>query len=326
MRKIHIAEWEGRVGNNLIQLGRALHLAKCVGAEVILPDAGSCDTMQQELFLYTKTTQTSFMGLRVPGKTEKKPYRFMCERAFYDIPVKLPPLFTSKFNSGDRIYSDLLADQRMHRSQYSPRMRDIFIQHIKPHLDRNVFRHVKKKSIDSDTLTIHLRAGDIMNPKTTHPHFPQAPLSFFTKVLSGEKFRKVIVCTEHSQFANPVLRYLVTYCQNRNIECDVSHRSAAEDMYILANSTNLAVGGNTSFSRSLILCSPEICNIFVPRIVDDHRPEIMVTSFYNNPSVRVTSYVFPDYFPRDSAWLASEEQKHRMISHPEEKVVLHSIT
>lgn len=328
MHRVHITAWEGRVGNNLQQLGRALHLAECVGAEVTLPDAHLCDTIQQEVFLKEeKISTTRWFGIKISTSSKKTPVTFTCKKRFNDIVLRsFPELFASKFNSDDRVYSDLMATSVFQRSENSTRMRDVYMRHIRPHLENQVFKNVRHRKLGDDTLIVHLRGGDIMNPKTTHPSFVQAPLSFFTKIISEGRFQKVIVCSEYEQFSNPVVRSLVTYCQNVGVKCDASPRSVAEDMYIIANSKNLAVGGYTSFSRSLVLCSPDVRRIFVPRLNKFNEPEAMITSFEGDRSVRVESYIFPEYFQPDSEWTASDDQKRRMLKYPEEKIKLHSIT
>ena len=76
----------------------------------------------------------------------------------------------------------------------------------------------------------------------------------------------------------------------------------------------------------MILCAPDVRRIFVPRLNKLNEPESMITSFEGDRSVRVESYVFPEYFQADSEWLATDEQKSRMIKYPQEKIKLHSIT
>jgi len=340
VNKIQITSWSGRLGNNLFQLANAFHLAKHVGGEVSLPTDGLIDTMQREFFSREQTPSPHFLARLLPRNMTHKPHLkavfesigpFPFQKMYSDgnIQFEAPLEFHSSFDGTCSSFRDLEAHPSIQKSFHSPRLRSIMKSDILPLITR-VLDGKKLKNIPSimgpSALTIHFRSGDVMDMSSKAVGFAQAPASLAKKVISDGAYKKVILCSggpRNLDEVNPTVREIMTYCANLNIEYDLHYRSVIEDMYILLNSHNVLIMGQTSFSRSLILASPTVENIFMP-VFDVSRWEPIISGFTGDKSVQVRTYEFLNYV-NSPQWIPTKEVKRRMITHSVEDVILRQI-
>lgn len=110
--------------------------------------------------------------------------------------------------------------------------------------------------IDYD-LVFHIRGGDVFK-HPTHPLYVQSPLCFYEKIIELENPESVLLVCE--DLSNPLIPYISDMCRN----CTVRTGNIIDDMNILMNCKTLAIGGETTFSRTLAQLSKKIKKVYVP--------------------------------------------------------------
>eukprot|EP00746_Dinoflagellata_sp_MGD_P107043 gnl/MRDRNA2_/MRDRNA2_44977_c0_seq1.p1 gnl/MRDRNA2_/MRDRNA2_44977_c0~~gnl/MRDRNA2_/MRDRNA2_44977_c0_seq1.p1 ORF type:complete len:327 (+),score=87.67 gnl/MRDRNA2_/MRDRNA2_44977_c0_seq1:87-1067(+) len=219
---VHIAEWWGRLGNNLLQLQNALIYAEAKGkTKVTFPTAHGTELKQ--LITLPET------GIKVdPKNMEKK-----------ETCLRKPPFFYDDFfhNSGRAgCFSDIAVRRR------------VMVQYVKP-----LLQHPNDDNkVSEDELLIHLRSGDMMRPGgISHPQTRQPPCAAYDKIIEegndGAAFQNVRIIGEHDH-RNPCFDELVKRHPDKNVT--VQEKSFIDDAAALINARNLALG-TSSFSLML---------------------------------------------------------------------------
>ena len=219
------------------------------------------------------------------------------------------------------------------KSAQSKRMRLIMRDEVIPAIvhifENSKFDKSKTRSLrpeEKETLVIHVRGGDIMDPQRSHAGFHQAPASLAEKTIEEGGYKRVILCAEpplNVSEINPVHRSIKTFCANRGIECHADHRGMVEDMYLILNASSVLIMGHTSFSRSLVIGSSVIENIYAPYFGNQY--DSLAYTFRDVRDVRVRIYELRNYLDVRAEWNPSEEMKVRMTSHRSEDVFLKAI-
>lgn len=233
--KIIISRWIGEFGNNLEQIASSICFAKCI-----------CGIT--EIYFPNYSNYTDLLNLN---------YKLILSKE-YDYSIKEFDLidwitncyYTPALNYVGCDYKNLIVNE----------MANIFKNNIKPMLNFNILKN--KFDINENTLTIHLRGGDILN--LTHPLYQQSNVSweFYKKILERKKYKKVIICKQDN--LNPFYKEILKFCLEKNIEVDDKDRSFSECYYILAHSFNILVSGFSTFSLTASYMNENLNNFYYP--------------------------------------------------------------
>eukprot|EP00746_Dinoflagellata_sp_MGD_P104592 gnl/MRDRNA2_/MRDRNA2_43424_c0_seq2.p1 gnl/MRDRNA2_/MRDRNA2_43424_c0~~gnl/MRDRNA2_/MRDRNA2_43424_c0_seq2.p1 ORF type:complete len:214 (+),score=52.26 gnl/MRDRNA2_/MRDRNA2_43424_c0_seq2:83-724(+) len=169
---VHISEWWGRLGNNLLQLQNALIYAEAKGkTRVTFPTAHGTELKQ--------LINLPEAGIKVnPKNMETK-----------ETCLRKPPFFYDDFFHNDRrasCFNDITVRRR------------VLVQYVKP-----LLQHPQDDFKSSEEeLLIHLRSGDMMRPGgIMHPQTRQPPCAAYDKVIEegndGKPFQNVRIIGEH---------------------------------------------------------------------------------------------------------------------------------
>ena len=93
-----------------------------------------------------------------------------------------------------------------------------------------------------DTLTIHLRGGDIFGDNP-HSSYGQPPLSFYEKVLDSRVWTRVVLVAEDS--LNPCLEGIISYCTHRGIPTQITGQRLEDATITISKATNLVASRGT---------------------------------------------------------------------------------
>lgn len=158
-----------------------------------------------------------------------------------------------------------------------------------------------------NTLTIHLRSGDIYGPRP-HPEYGQPPLSFYTSILDTFSYSTVVIVTEDR--LSPVLDPLLAHCHKRGLSTEMRGSSLTEAI--------ATIGGATAVVGSRGTFVPSICWLYPKNRV--------LFSFAETPSAfelaktkhflvsdTVGAFVRSSY---ESNWANTETQRNLMVNYP----------
>lgn len=238
--KIVISRWVGEFGNNLEQIASSICFAKCISGIT-------------EIYYPNYSNYSDFLNLN---------YKLILGKE-YDFSIKEFDLvdwttncyYTPVLNYVDYDYKNLIVNE----------MANIFKKNIKPMLNFDILEN--NLDINENTLTIHLRGGDILN--LTHPLYQQSNVSceFYQKILESKKYKKVIICKQDT--LNPFYKKILKFCLEKNIEVDDKNRSFSEDYYILAHSFNILVSGFSTFSLTASYMNENLNNFYYPLLAPE---------------------------------------------------------
>ena len=127
----------------------------------------------------------------------------------------------------------------------------LFQHHFKPQIRLYLIRNEVKKNlpkleINQNDLVIHIRSGDIFEPKY-QGSYSQPPLCFYQKVINKFKFNKIYLIAQNKN--NPVINKILEefpniIYQEQNIATDISY---------LVNAYNLVASVSTFLTTSVML-------------------------------------------------------------------------
>ena len=160
--------WFGRLGNNLLQLAQALHVAELTQNEVAIPTADSSHS-------YFNRTFWDFRAATKQG----------CQVAKAD----------------DFFYSSVCPSM-LHKSAFSvAEKRTVLQTHVLPFFQIPIGH-------SRDSVVIHIRSGDVFSNPTPPPTYTQPPFAFYKSILTLPELKRlrIILCVE--DFANPVANLL----------------------------------------------------------------------------------------------------------------------
>jgi hypothetical protein len=226
---VHIAEWWGRLGNNLLQLQNALIFAEAKNkTRVTFPTAHGTELKQ--------LVNLPEHGIAVnPKNMEMK-----------ETCLRKPPFFYDDFFHNDRRAS-CFSDVKVRRR--------VLVTYIKP-----LLQHPSDdfKTAD-DELLIHLRSGDMMRPNgISHPQTRQPPCAAYDKVIeegnNGQPFEHVRIIGEHDH-RNPCSDLIVKNHPDKNIT--VQEKPWLDDAAAIMNARNLVIG-TSSFSLEIGLLNENL--------------------------------------------------------------------
>lgn len=226
---VHIAEWWGRLGNNLLQLQNALIYAEAKGKTRVTFPSEHGTELKQLINLPQE-------GIKVDPSNMKK--KETC--------LRKPPFFYDDFFHAEgraSCFSDIKERRR------------VLVTYVKPLLQHpdDAFK------TSEDELLIHLRSGDMMRPGgIKHPQTRQPPCAAYDKIIEegndGKPFEHVRIIGEHDH-RNPCFDMLVQNHRGRNIT--VQEKPWLDDASAIINARNLVIG-TSSFSLEIGLLNENL--------------------------------------------------------------------
>jgi len=230
---VEINEWNGRLGNQLHQMGQALIAAELCGIR----------------------------SVRFPPHIKGRHYHG--QDGLLDAPreVMLPGL--------DR-HSELQIPEQcpiefIHNWYHKPcykiparEYRRVMLKHVEPALGNDIAECLRanRSAIEDDLLTVHLRNDDI--GQYVYMFWGQPPCSMYEKIISEEKFKKVIVVGAGQ---GPCQTWFREFAKKQRITLREQSGTVAEDFCALARARHLVLSFS-SFSVSAALVSREVRAIY----------------------------------------------------------------
>ena len=165
----------------------------------------------------------------------------------------------------------------------------------------------EKKTIDDETIVMHLRSGDnyhrIFDPPT---NYVPNPLIFYLNLI--ESFEKCILITEPDD-KNPIVHEL-----KKIDKVQIQSSTVAEDFATLMSAKNLALSGVGTFAMAAALCSSNIENLFTTDLLlTEHLNYTML--FNTDVEVHVME-LGDDYIPViPCSWANTEEQRQFILDY-----------
>lgn len=166
-----------------------------------------------------------------------------------------------------------------------------------------------------ETLTIHLRSGDVFGEKP-HPGYGQPPLSFYKAVIEAYDWKSVLIVSEDT--SNPCLEAVMNLAAEQGLPCSLSGKSLPDATRAISRSTNLVASRGT-FVPALLFLSD------TPKLVFTFNGEIDKI-----PGGETHTYVdvndVSGYFSErvlTSNWTNSAEQRALMLEYPRSNLTTH---
>ena len=159
VKTLCISYWYGRLGNNIIQVKNALHIAFYYGYNVIIPT--------HQYFKYTH--------LKVSNTNESEPIEQIYDYA----------------SRGFYFVNDI--DRSINRECFSTnydKVREVLLKLF-------TIDYRALDPLEDDELVIHIRSGDIIS--VLHDEYVIPPLSYYTKFIDRNNFKKIYILAEDTQ-------------------------------------------------------------------------------------------------------------------------------
>jgi len=233
---VHIAEWWGRLGNNLLQLQNALIYAEANGkTRVTFPTAHGTE-LRKLLNIPETGIKVDPKSMAVKEKCLRKP-PFFYEDPFHE-------------EKGKICYNDINVRRR------------VLVQYVKPLLQHPEDDFQSSK----DELLIHLRSGDMMKPDgIAHPQTRQPPCAAYDKIIEtghdGAAFSNVRIIGEHDH-RNPCFAELKKRHPATNLT--VQEKPFLDDAAAVINARNLVLG-TSSFSLQIGLMNENLDHVWAAK-------------------------------------------------------------
>ena len=275
MPNLVLSSWYGRLGNNLLQLATALCYAeqRRVRVRITAPRRGLLATLPAEFDLADGAPSPEVAGhfypfSGTPDIIEKTLGRY-----------GVPPL------DADAVWV-------------------VAARHLGPTLWSALPR---RPALDSSTLVIHMRSGDVFSSRAPNPHYQQPPLCFYKAVIEEGGFARVIIVTE-SDRSNPCIAALQAWRPH----VEVRSGALADDVALCLAARHL-VSSAGSFVYSLLMACHELAaveQLYVCVLPTPNSPWIYLPSDCARPTIR--RYAAPRYA---SAWHNTAAERAAMLQY-----------
>ncbi len=176
-------------------------------------------------------------------------------------------------------------------------------RHIRPNLKTR-----ERPALPSDTLVIHIRAGDVFGTgDASVRNYVQNPLSFYEGLI--DRFESAIVVTE-SLDNNPIVNRLA-----QRPDVQVQSSTVDEDFATLMAAQNLASSGVGTFSIAAALCSVHLRNFYC---TDAYMAEHLNPETLGHLNVFHTR--LGDAYPKIGDWSGSDAIIEQMLTYQVENL------
>lgn len=273
----------GRLGNRLLQLSHALHLAESTHSEVIAPEYWAFSRTHWDFRLNSLgPSEYSEDLLTITGQCQ-----VAVENYFFESSICPSYLDKSVFNISAK--------------------RRVLQTHVLPSFHPPVLH-------SRDSVVVHIRGGDIFQlaPPGVNAHYTQPPWAFYKMLLDLPELshRQILLCIQ--DHVNPVVDMILERYADRSVT--VTDLEAATSHIVGA--THLILG-QSSFSEALGMLAPDLGSVYVPFCIG--REGIYEDLRTNGWGIPGYCFEYDDYIPIHS-WRATTENLQRMKSLTEDKV------
>ena len=132
-------------------------------------------------------------------------------------------------------------------------------QTVRPALQSIYAALLGGETLETETLTIHLRSGDVFRDRP-HPGYGQPPLAFYQRVIDSEDWQQVEIVSEDD--SNPCHGPILDYLSGRGIPSHTSGASLSEATRSISQARNLVVSRGT-FAPAVLFLSDARKRVFV---------------------------------------------------------------
>lgn len=166
---------------------------------------------------------------------------------------------------------------------------------------KNLFNlpEYKKLNISDNTLTIHIRSGDVYS-KNPHPGWIQPPLIFYENIINEKEWEKIILICEDDK--SPIIKPLMN--KYKNISFII--QSLEKDINLIIQSKNICFGMG-SFIPTLLLLNENLNTIYYPRYC--YRYVLELVSYKNKKEYELLNYI------KKGEWKNTDEQIYFMLKY-----------
>jgi len=245
---VKINSWWGRLGNQFLQLARALVYGVWVGARaVVYPQPGPHSFRYLDKILQLNGTFNTAISVQkgvMPG-AERGAGRGTCKRDFVDDDLWGFPGCTG------------ITAHEIH---------EVLANHLDNRIKPELSSCIQSRQQDDSLLTIHKCSGDMFDKEQEHSQHRQAPCAFYRKVIGrkpgGGRFEHVLVVTSGAS-QNPCVEELQAESQKpgATFAVNVQRRSVMEDACAILSAQNLVLSFST-FSHSLAMLSSRVRQLY----------------------------------------------------------------
>jgi hypothetical protein len=223
--------WMGRLGNHIIQLSCALHVAEQSRSQLLIPEHG---TFRKRAY--------DFRDASAENCNEVISGPFFLQSDCYQFPIRYD-------HERRRVLLNHVRTQMMHRSLRG-RIKDL----IRPEPDTK---------LDEETLVINMRSGSDIFRSDPPPQndYMQPPLSFYRYIIEKHNYRKCLIVTEPER-ENPVINALLSWKDGPEIRIK-KHRSVQNDVLTVLNARHL-IAAHSTFTWCLALMSNRLVKYHQP--------------------------------------------------------------
>jgi hypothetical protein len=308
--QVVLQEWWGRLGNNLTQLINAIEFAS----------RNKCVFVNKDTRYSNPVKCAVYEGLTYHYDGPLKGRHALIEDFIVNFSDDPDITLSNVDNKCSKKHIDLFYDNPDGDIPNS-RKSEILRNYIRDHFVTSPV------NIDSDTLVIHIRSGDIFNPGA-HGFYVQPPFSFYTKVIDEMKYEKIHIVTE-PDLRNPAIRLIKDKYPNTTIQTS----SVIEDCSVVLQASHFLCNSQGTFGHMLALMSKNIKNLYLPYYF---KPENVVftdnsflkakdtSSFFNMKSIShftIHEYIIHNYIEPFSWNPYDQIQIMKLIYLPIENII-----
>ncbi len=216
---LKLENWAGRLGNHLIQLSNAIHVASNTKSILTIPPH---DTLKRRHY--------DFRENNIENCNESVSSYFFWPRECFNFPIKHDYVRRC-------ILKNHIASEFQNARTWKP------------------FSLLKHNYITKDTLIINIRSGSDIFRTDPPPQsdYMQPPLSFYQDIIERHNYKRCVIVTESDRL-NPVIDRLLGW--NNSIQLNL-HRNVDDDIRLVLAAQHL-VTAHSTFSWCLALMSPNL--------------------------------------------------------------------
>ena len=226
---LHIEQWNGRLGNNIVQLKNTIQVALFYNYNIIIPDL--TNPYGQQVSKYSYFSLNNNITIEDDKITDDGNFYYAAKTQ----------LKRRKENLVSEIDKNLF---KMNKNKTIEILKDSIVI-------------PKPLSLNENDLVIHIRSGDIFEDDGTHPAYIMPPLSYYVDIIENNNFNNIWIIAEDRK--NPCIDELLTLYPKANYR----QQSLDEDIKILLGATHVVMSYGTMV-HALLLFSDSIKNLYSP--------------------------------------------------------------